>query len=32
MRIRLVEHLTKFSIVSMEQYGFRTKLTTANAT
>ena len=29
---RLLTHLTKFSILSNEQYGFRTKLTTENAT
>jgi hypothetical protein len=32
MQTRLLEHLLNNNILSMEQYGFRTKLTTENAT
>jgi hypothetical protein len=31
MRSRFVDHLTKYNILSMEQWGFRTNLTTENA-
>jgi hypothetical protein len=32
MQSRLLKHLNKYNILSMEQYGFRTKLTTDKAT
>jgi hypothetical protein len=32
MQTRLMSHLTKFNILSSEQYGFRENLTTDNAT
>lgn len=32
MKTRLLNHLTKFNILTKEQSGFRTKLTTENAT
>jgi hypothetical protein len=32
MKTRLLNHLTKFNILTKEKFGFRTKLTTENAT
>jgi hypothetical protein len=32
MKTRLLNHLTKFNILTKGQFGFRTKLTTENAT
>jgi hypothetical protein len=32
MQTRLMSHLTKYNILSSEQYGFRENLTTDNAT
>ena len=32
MQTRLLDHLIKYSILTKEQYGFKTKLTTKNAT
>jgi hypothetical protein len=31
-KTRLLNHLTKYNILTKEQFGFRTKLTTENAT
>jgi hypothetical protein len=32
MKTRLLDHLTKYNILTKEKYGFRKKLTTQNAT
>ena len=32
MQSRLMDNLTKYNILSMEQYGFKTNLTTEKAT
>jgi hypothetical protein len=32
MQTRLLNHLTKFNILTKEQFGFRTKLSTENTT